>query len=180
LPAWLIPGVGTLDIAVAGGQMPMAWAHELNLFALAVGSILALVFFTLITARLIHQEQPATQMLPSLMILTAPFEVGFLAYSNFTQQIDMFAGLLFYFGLFLFLVLAVKVFSRQVPFAASWWAVSFPVAALANAALEYAAYVHLWPIKVLAILLLGFLSLVIAVLAIRTLHILANGKLLGG
>ncbi|MGN5478988.1 hypothetical protein ACTMU2_24505 [Cupriavidus basilensis] len=29
-PAWLIPGVATLDIAVAGGTMPMAWAPELN------------------------------------------------------------------------------------------------------------------------------------------------------
>jgi tellurite resistance protein len=180
LPAWLIPSVGTLDIAVAGGRMPMTWAHELNLFTLAVGSILALVFFTMIIARMIHQDKLAPPLLPSMMILIAPFEVGFLAYTNFTQQIDMFAGLLFYFGLFLFFVLALKVFNARPPFAAGWWAISFPVAALANAALEYAAYVQLWPITALAILLLAFLSIMIAILALRTLQILANGKLLAG
>lgn len=178
LPVWLIPSVGTLDIPVAGGSMTMPWAHELNLFALAVGSILALVFFTLIIARLIHQDTIAPQLMPSMMILIAPFEVGFLAYTHFIQQVDQFAGLLFYFGLFLFLILAVKVFRKRIPFAAGWWAVSFPIAALANAALEYAGHVHAWPLTGLAILLLAFLSILIAVLAIRTLHILVNGKLL--
>ena len=178
LPAWIIPSVGTLDIPVTGSRMPMAWAHELNLFSLAVGSMLALIFFTMIMSRLIHQEKIAGPMTPSLMILIAPFEVGFLAYINVTQQIDMFAALLFYFGLFLFFVIAFKVFDKGISFSAGWWAISFPLAALANAALEYATYVHLWPITALAILLLGFLSIVILILAIRTLHILANGKLL--
>ena len=42
LPAWLIPGVATLDIVVAGGDAAMPWARELNLFALAVGTMVAL------------------------------------------------------------------------------------------------------------------------------------------
>ncbi|MNT95933.1 potassium-tellurite ethidium and proflavin transporter [compost metagenome] len=76
-------------------------------------------------------------MVPSLMILVAPFEVGFLAYANLFG-IDRFAAMLFYFGLFLAVVLGFKVFRRDVPFAPSWWAISFPLAALANAALKYA------------------------------------------
>jgi tellurite resistance protein len=179
VPAWLIPGVATLDITVAGGTMPMAWARELNVFALAVGGFVALVLFTLIVSRLIHhQDQLATGLLPSLMILIAPFEVGFLAYTNFTQRVDDFAAILFYFGFFLFLILAAKVFKRSIPFAAGWWAVSFPLAALASAALKYSAAVHLWPITWLAIALLAFLSLVISVLSVRTIRILLNGSLL--
>ena len=179
VPAWLIPGVATLDITVTGGTMPMAWAHELNLVALAVGTIIGVVFFTLILSRLIHHPaQLATGMVPSLMILIAPFEVGFQAYTNFTQTVDHFAAMLFYFGFFLFLTLGFKVFRRGIPFAAGWWAVGFPLAALANTALKYAATVELWPLTGLALALLAFLSVVIVVLFYRTLRALFNGSLL--
>ncbi len=180
LPAWLIPGVATLDITVAGGALPMAWAREINLFAMAVGTMVALVFFTMIMSRLIHHhEKLANEMVPSLMILIAPFEVGFLAYTSFFQRIDTFAAMLFYFGLFIFFALVFKVFRRGIPFAAGWWALSFPMAALSNAALRYAEHVHYLPVTAFAVGLLAFLSLVIAVLLVRTVQILLNGKLLG-
>ncbi|QOT77995.1 SLAC1 anion channel family protein [Cupriavidus basilensis] len=180
VPAWFIPGVATLDIVVAGGTMPMPWAHEVNLFALAVGTMIALLFFTMIMSRMIHHEPLPASMTPSLLILMAPFEVGFLAYTNITQQVDTFSGLLFYFGLFVFLTLAPKVFRRGMPFASGWWAISFPMAALAIASLKYAMFVQAWPVKAIAIILLAMLTLAIVVLFVKTLHILLNGKLLGG
>lgn len=180
VPAWLIPGVATLDITVAGGSMPMAWAQEVNLFAAGTGAILALVFFTLIFSRLVHREPLAPGMVPSMMILIAPFEVGFLAYVNITQRIDAFAGLLFYFGLFLFIILATKVFRPSNMFSPGWWAISFPVAALSNAALKYAAARNTVVLYYLAGVILIVLTIMIVVLSIRTLRILMNGKLLGG
>jgi tellurite resistance protein len=180
VPAWFIPGVATLDIAVAGGTMPMHWAHEVNMFALAVGSMIALLFFTMIMSRLIHHEPLPAGMVPSLVIMMAPFEVGFLAYTNFTQHVDTFSGLLFYFGLFIFLTLAPKVFRRGIPFATGWWAVSFPMAALASASLKYSMFVQAWPVTVIAIILLAMLSIAIVVLFVRTLHTLLNGQLLAG
>lgn len=180
LPAWLIPGVATLDIAVAGGTLPAPWVRELNLFSLAIGTMVALVFFTMIMSRLIHHhEKLATEMVPSLMILIAPFEVGFLAYTNFFQRVDAFAAMLFYFGLFIFFALVFKVFRRGVPFAAGWWALSFPLAALSNAALRYADEVHYLPVTLFAVAMLAFLSILITVLLLRTLHIFVNGSLLG-
>ena len=178
VPAWFIPGVATLDIAIAGGTMPMAWAHEVNLFSLAVGTMIALLFFTMIMSRMIHHEPIPNAMIPSLLIMMAPFEVGFLAYTNFTQSVDMFAGLLFYFGLFIFIALAPKVFRSGIPFASGWWAISFPLAALATASLKYSMYVQVWPLKIIAVLLLGILSIAIIVLFFRTLHFLFSGKLL--
>lgn len=179
VPAWLIPGVGTLDITVAGGTMPMAWAHEVNLFALAVGTMVAMVFFTMIMSRLIHHhEKLANAMVPSQMILLAPFEVGFLAYTSFFQRVDTFAAMLFYFGLFIFFSLVFKVFKRSIPFAAGWWALSFPLAALSNAALRYAEYAHYPAVTALAVGLLAFLSVVIAILLCRTIRITLNGQLL--
>ena len=178
VPAWLIPGVATLDIVVTGGQMPMAWAGEINLLAGAVGGVLALVLFTLIVGRLVHQEPLAPAMTPSLMILVAPFAVGFLAYTNL-MGVDRFAALLFYFALFMFAVLAPKVFRPSVKFQPGWWAIGFPMAALANAALKYAELRATGPLWLLAALLLGVLSLALAVLTVRTLRIALNGKLLG-
>ncbi|AEI76121.1 C4-dicarboxylate transporter/malic acid transport protein [Cupriavidus necator N-1] len=178
VPAWLIPGVATLDIAVAGGTMPMAWAHEVNLLAVGVGTVIALVFFTMIISRLIHHDPLPAGMVPSLIILIAPFEVGFLAYVNMTGSVDMFAGMLFYFGLFLFLLLSWRVFRRPAPFAPSWWAISFPMAALSNAALKYAGHEQSAVLAWLAGLILLVLTTAIVVLFVRTLHSLFTHRLL--
>ncbi|MFZ4285164.1 SLAC1 anion channel family protein [Variovorax sp. HJSM1_2] len=177
VPAMLIPGVATLDIPVTGTHMPMAWAAELNLMAGAVGAVLALVLLVMIVSRLVHRDPLALGITPSLMILVAPFAVGFLAYSNITGGVDRFAGVLFYFGLFMFAVLAPKVFRPSVAFTPAWWAVGFPMAALANAALRYAEFRASQPLWLLATLLLGLLSGVLAVLTLRTLQLVLGGKL---
>jgi len=180
VPAWLIPGVATLDIAVAGGSLPMAWAHEVNLFAISVGAVVAVVFFTMIFARLVHRAPLAAGMIPSMMILIAPFEVGFLAYVNVMHSVDTFAALLFYFGLFFFIILAPRIFRPSVAFAPGWWAISFPMAALSNAALKYAAAQQTIALHYLAGVILVIVTIAIVVLFVRTLHSLANGQLLGG
>ncbi|MEP6504654.1 MAG: SLAC1 anion channel family protein [Betaproteobacteria bacterium] len=177
VPAWLIAGVATLDVAVTGGNLPVAWAAEVNLFAGAVGAVLALVFFSMIVSRLVHREPLVPGMTPSLMILVAPFAVGFLAYDNIVGRIDRFAAALFYFGLFMFAVVAPKVFRPSIRFSATWWAISFPIAALVNAALRYAEFSASRPLAVLAVALLGALSLVLAILAVRTVRIAVNGEL---
>ncbi|WP_239467188.1 SLAC1 anion channel family protein [Rhodoferax koreensis] len=178
VPAWIIPCVATLDIPVTGAQMPMAWTSEVNLLAAAIGAVLALVLFGMIVSRLVHHHPLPAGMAPSLMILVAPFAVGFLAYSNIVGEIDRFAALLFYFALFMFAVVAPKVFRPGVPFSPAWWAIGFPMAALANAALKYAAHRASAPLWLLAMLLLGALSLALAVLTVRTVQIALNGKLL--
>jgi tellurite resistance protein len=178
VPAWIIPGVATLDIAVTGAHMPMDWAPEINLLAGAVGAMLALALFVMIVSRLVHREPLALAMTPSLMMLMAPFAVGFLAYVNVVGGIDRFAALLFYFGLFMFAVVAPKVFRSSVGFSPAWWAISFPMAALANAALKYAEFRASGPLWVLAVVLLAALTLALAILTVRTLQIALNGKLL--
>ncbi|WP_432730283.1 SLAC1 anion channel family protein [Variovorax sp. W6] len=177
VPAWIIPGVATLDIPVTGAHMPMAWAGEVNLAASAIGVVLALVLFTMIIGRLVHRDPLAPAMEPSLMILVAPFAVGFLAYTNIVGEVDRFASLLFYFGLFMFAVVAPKVFRPGASFAPSWWAIGFPMAALANAALKYAGSRASEPLWVIAVVLLVALNLALAVLTVKTVRIALNGKL---
>ena len=177
MPAWLLSGVATLDIAVTGRDMPMAWAPEMNLIAGALGAMLAPVLFVMIVSRLVHREPLAPAVTPSLMMLVAPFEVGFLAYSNLVGGVDRFAAVLFYFGLFLFLVIAPKVFRPSIAFSPAWWGISFPMAALASAALKYADHAGGMGLQLLAIVLLGALSVALAVLFVRTVRIVVNGQL---
>ncbi len=155
----------------------MAWASEVNLLASAVGAVMALVLFTMIVGRLVHRDPLPPAMAPSLMILVAPFAVGFLAYTHMVGSIDGFAALLFYFGLFLFVVVAPKVFRPDARFSVGWWAVGFPLAALAIAALKYAAFRHSGPLWVIATALLALLSVVLVVLTVRTVQNALNGKL---
>jgi tellurite resistance protein len=176
MPAWLLSGVATLDIAVTGRDMPMAWAPEMTLIAGALGALLAPVLFVMIVSRLVHREPMAPGVTPSLMMLVAPFAVGFLAYGNIVG-IDRFAAALFYFGLFLFLVIAPKVFRPSIAFSPAWWGISFPIAALASAALKYAHHAGGLPLQILSIVLLGALSVALAVLFVRTVAIVLNGRL---
>ena len=104
--------------------------------------------------------------------------MGFLAYTNVFGEIDRFASVLFYFGLFLFVVLSFKVFRRDVPFAPSWWAISFPIAALSNAALKYAHAQDSTLLTAIAAVILLFLTVTLFVLTVRTLASLFSGKLL--
>ncbi|WP_373989570.1 C4-dicarboxylate ABC transporter [Duganella sp. BuS-21] len=177
-PAWLIAGVGSLDIVVTGAALQAEWTHEINLLAAAVGGVSAIVFFVLIFSRLIHQEPLAAPMRPSKMILVAPFAVGFIAYANLVQRIDMFAALLFYFGLFLFVIVAWRLVRRPAPFSPAWWAIGFPLAALSCAATMYANAAGGTGLRLIAFLLLVLLTVAIAALAARTLYALCSGRFL--
>ena len=95
VPAWVIPGVATLDIAVTGAQMPMPWAAEVNWAAMALGTVLALVLLVMVLSRLVHHDPLASAMVPSLMVLFGPFAVGFLAYTAMRGAVDPFAKMLF-------------------------------------------------------------------------------------
>jgi tellurite resistance protein len=177
-PAWLIAGVGSLDVVVTGGTLQAGWTHEVNLLAAAVGGVSAIVFFVLIFSRLIHQAPLAAPMRPSKMILVAPFAVGFIAYVNLVRQVDMFAALLFYFGLFLFVIIAWRLATRPAPFSPAWWAIGFPLAALANAALLYADAAGGVVLGWIAFLLLVLLTMAILGLAVRSVHALCTGRFL--
>jgi len=180
LPAWLVAGVGALDIPVTGATMPMPWAAEVNLAAAGIGAVLAVLMLAAIFARLVFHAPLPAAMRPSLMILVAPFALGFLAYVNLAGEVDRFASLLFYAAVFFFAIAAVKVFGDPAPFAPGWWAIGFPVAALANAALRYAGAHPTAPLLALAGALLAALTVAVGVLAVRTTLFATSGRLLAG
>jgi tellurite resistance protein len=177
LPPLIIPGVATLDIPVTGAAMPFDWAPEVNLFAFATGAVMALVLVVLIFQRLRHFDRLPAAARPVLLMLVAPFAVGFLAYTNL-RQIDLFASVLLYFGWFLMLVLAPVVFRSENSFGVAWWAISFPLAALSIASFRYAHAAGGTVLIACAALLFAFLAVSIAILLARTLHLVLSGSLL--
>ncbi len=156
--------------------MPFGWVHEVNLFAFAIGAVMALVLIVLIFQRLRHFDTLPPASRPMLMMLVAPFAVGFLAYTNL-REIDMLAAVLLYFGWFLMLVLAPVVFRLGNSFGVGWWAISFPLAALSAASFRYAEAVGGVFLMMVSVMLFVFVALAISVLLLRTLHLVLSGHL---
>jgi tellurite resistance protein len=178
-PAWIIPVVGMLDLPLAMPALGLQEMHGVMVFGLAVGLFFAIPLFTMIFSRLIFEEPLPDPLQPTLMILLAPFAVGTSAYIATTSQVDLFAESLFALTLFMLAVLIgrLRYLTKCCPFRVSWWAVSFPLAASAIAALRIAAALPGLPTDIIAIALLGLGTLVIAALLLRTLVGVARGEL---
>lgn len=178
-PAWIVPVVGLLDVPLAIPALHLPSLHGLMVFALAVGLFFAVPLFTLIFSRLLFEPPLPDAAKPSLLILVAPFAVGYSTYTTTTGQTDLFAEALYMLTLFLLAVLLGQIRHLPVccPFRVSWWAVSFPLAASAIAALRFAAAEPSVPSDAIALALLGLATLVITGLLARTLWGLAKGEL---
>jgi tellurite resistance protein len=178
-PAWFIPVVGLLDVPLALPALGLPPLHWLMVFALAVGLFFAVPLFTLVFSRLLFEPPLPDALKPSLLILVAPFAVGYAAYTLAAGQTDLFAEALYMLTLFVLAVLLGQLRYLPVccPFRVSWWAVSFPLAACAVAALRFAAAVPGLATDAIALVLLALATLVIGFLLGRTLLGLARGEL---
>lgn len=179
IPAWIIPVVGLLDLPLAMPALGLPATSGLGVFALAVGLFFAVPLFTLIFARLLFEAPMPSGMRPSLMILVAPFAVGYSTYTTVTGSHDTFAMALYMLTLFLLAVLfgQMRYLSACCPFRVSWWAVSFPLAASAICALRFASVSPGLFTHGVALLLLGVASIAILGLLLRTLKGLFSGEL---
>ena len=132
-PAWFIPVVGNILVPLAGVQYAPL---EVSWFFFSVGVLFWLVLLTIIMYRVIFHQPLEQNLLPTLFILIAPPAAGFVAYLNIAGELDNFGRFLYYSALFLTLLLFTQLprFLR-LPFALSWWAYSFPLAAMTVATL---------------------------------------------
>lgn len=163
-PAWFIPAVGNVIVPVAGaefGYIETSWAF------FAAGMMFWGVLLTLVMNRLIFHDPIPGRLFPTMVILIAPPSVAFVAYVKMTGGvIDGFARVLLYAGWF-FAVLVIAELPKlaKLPFALSWWALSFPIAALTIASFMFARIEHsafhqnvgLIALIVLVVLVLGLI-----------------------
>ena len=171
-PAWFIPVVGNVLVPIAGS------AHgfpELSWFFFSVGMLFWLVLLSIIFNRVFFHNPLPERLMPTFFILIAPPAVGFVAYLKLGGEVDSFARVLYYSSLFLTLLLFTQIrrFIR-LPFFLSWWAYSFPIAAVTISTQVMAAHTALRGLHLLAWLFLALLTLVVGYLIVRTL--LATGR----
>ncbi|SEL93957.1 tellurite resistance protein [Roseovarius azorensis] len=165
-PAWFIPAVGNVIVAIAG--VPLGYL-EISWFFASVGLIFWIVMLALVMNRLIFHDPLPERLQPSLVILIAPPAVGFLAWVELVGGVDEFARVLLN-GAYLFTLIVAVQLPRlmRVPFSLSFWALSFPVAAVTIASFAYAEAVGSVGHRLIGIVLLAALCVIIAGLLWRT------------
>jgi tellurite resistance protein len=178
-PAWIIPVVGLLDVPLALPTLGFPPMHELAVFTLAVGLFFAVPLFTLVFSRLVFEPPMPDALKPTLLIMVAPFAVGYSTYTVTAGQTDLFAEALYMLMLFILAVLIgqLRNLPSCCPFRVSWWAVSFPLAASSIASLRFAAARPGLLTDMVALALLALATLVIAGLFGRTLFGVARREL---
>jgi tellurite resistance protein len=140
VPSWIVPVVGMLDVPIAMPALHWTHMHGVMMFSLSVGLFFALPLFTVVLSRLMFDSPITPAMEPSLLILVAPFSVGFSAYVATFGQVDAFAQGLYMVMLFMLAVMLYRLrrLGQCCPFRVGWWSAGFPLAASAGAALLYA------------------------------------------
>lgn len=91
-----------------------------------------LILTVIVVNRIIFHHPIPQKLLPTLFILFAPPIIGFIALTKLLGELHVFGNMLYYFGLFLFILIAFqwKLFYK-LNFNLPWWAYSFPLDALA-------------------------------------------------
>lgn len=174
-PAWFIPVVGNILVPVAGvthGYVEISW------FFFSVGFLFWLVLLAIVFYRIFFHTPLPARLLPTLFILIAPPAVGFIAYLRLTSSIDPFARIMYYSALFLTLLLLTQA-SRfiRLEFYLSWWAYSFPMAAITIATMVMYEKTSLAFFEVASYVLLAAVSVLVAFLIVRTARAIAAGEI---
>ncbi|MEH0069088.1 SLAC1 anion channel family protein [Pannonibacter sp. Pt2-lr] len=174
-PAWFIPAVGNVVVPLAGarlGYMELSWLF------FSGGLIFWIVLLTLVMNRLMFHDPLPGKMVPTLMILVAPPAVAFTAWLRLTGEPGHFGHFLLSAAYVFALVVATQAGKlRNMPFALSWWALSFPLAALAIASFGYAGAAASLAHKFIGAGLLALLTIVVIGLVWRTAGAIRSGSI---
>ncbi len=165
-PAWFIPVVGNILIPVAGIHHA---PEDVSWFFFSVGLFFWPILTAIIFYRLIFHASLPERFMPTLFIFVAPPAVGFISWYNMVGEVDAFGRLLYFIALAFTLLLLVQVqYFARLKFFLSWWAYSFPIAAITIASMimakETGQVFYTW----ISMGLLAMLTLVIVVLLART------------
>lgn len=175
-PAWFIPAVANVIVPLGGVHLGLT---DVSWYFFSVGMLFWLVLLTLVFNRLIFHDPLPGKLRPTLVILIAPPSVAFLAWTALNGGgIDPMAHILLSIGVFFAALVAVQVPSLlRLPFAMSFWALSFPLAALTTALFRYAEITQTQPYRLAGLVLLVLLVFTILALCIRTLRAAVAGEI---
>lgn len=174
-PAWFIPAVGNVIVPIAGSQLGYA---DLSWYFMSVGLIFWIVLLTLVINRLVFHDPLPGRLQPTLVILIAPPAVAFVAWVRLTGEVGPFGLILLNAAYFFTLLVAVQLPRIiRLPFALSFWALSFPFAAVTIASFVYAGAAGSAAHHAIGLALLAVLAAIIAGLVLRTLRAIGAGEI---
>jgi len=177
-PAWFIPVVGLVVVPLAGVSFA---DKEVSWFFFAVGVTFWIPLLAMVLSRLFVHDRPVPpKLLPTLAVLIAPPAVAAVAYLRLQPESAegpvprMFYYVALFFG-FLFVAQVNRL--RKLPFFLSWWAYSFPLAALSVATIVMTDVVGGWFFTAASWTFLVAVSALIALLVLRTVASMARGEI---
>lgn len=174
-PAWFIPAVGNILVPVAG--IPYL-SIEVLWFFFSIGFIFWIIFLVIFFNRIIFSRVIVDKLLPTLFILIAPPAVAFISLVKLNNGINDFSKSLYYFSLFLLILLIsqIKVFYK-IKYYLSWWAYSFPLAAINIASLLVFHQTNLEFFRYLSLGLFFSLFILLSILISKTLAAVIRGEI---
>jgi tellurite resistance protein len=177
-PAVYLPTVAQNFVAATSASV-FGWP-EVGVLFFGAGLLSWLAIESLILHRAAVHEPLPEALRPTLGIQLAPPVVGGMAYLSITHGVpDLFADMLLGYGVYqALLLLRLLPWIRQQPFAPSYWAFSFGVAALPTMAMRMLERGATGPVQWLAPIAFVAATLVIGALFVGTLALLLKGKLL--
>ena len=165
-PAWFIPIVGNLIVPIAGKGFI---DDSVLYFYFSIGIFFWIILFSIILNRIIFHNQFAPKFMPTLFILIAPPAIGFISYIKLTGHLDFFAQILFNLGLF-FTILVFVMYKNfiNIKFFISWWAFTFPMAAITLATVLMYDLTHKNFYGILSYVLMTITTIIIILVARQT------------
>lgn len=171
-PAWFIPVVGNLLVPIASPQLtPWLW------FYFGFGLFFYMALFSVLFYRLIFHPQLPSKFMPTLFIFIAPPSIAFLDFVRLSE-----------FGAFAYILLSVAVFFAillvfmwrnftQLKFFLSWWAFSFPLAALCVAFHKASELSKDYSLELASYVVFCLLCLVVVINSIFTIKAILNKQI---
>lgn len=165
-PAWFIPIVGNLLVPIAGKGFV---DDSVLYFYFSIGIFFWIILFAIILNRIIFHAQFMPKFMPTLFILIAPPAIGFISYIKLTGHLDFFAQILFNLGLF-FTILVFIMYKNfiKIKFFISWWAFTFPMAAITLATILMYELSSKFFYAVLSYFLMAITTIIIILVARQT------------
>jgi len=165
-PAWFIPILGNVLVPISAMYFGYT---EISLFFFSIGFWFWIIVMTLFFNRIIFHGQMAERFVPTLFILISPPFIAFIAWSKISGGVDVFGKILYFFGLFLFMILLSQAREfLKIRFYLSSWAYSFPIASMTIATILMYRGTKIENYKYLAYVFTIFLFILIVILGQKT------------
>jgi len=167
-PAWFIPIVGNVLVPVAGAGMVDV---NILMYYYSVGLFFWVVLTSILINRIIFHHQLAIKFVPTLFIFIAPPAVAFIAYVKMFGEYDMFASILYNLALFFsFLLFFMYKNFLNLKFFISWWAFTFPLAAVTIASMLAYKITQITIYSYFAYFFMVVTTLVVLIVAVKTIQ----------